>query len=102
MNVWGLKNVLDFVFLLILLTQVYQSLVYYFLGIFVLNAIIMYFTVRHNIGERVKFNAIEDTATMLTVDNMVAFDTAWKYFSKWKIWTKSIVKNDENMGGRFH
>ena len=102
MNVWGLKNVLDFVFLLILLTQVYQSLVYYFLGIFVLNAIIMYFTVRHNIRERVKFNAIEDTATMLTVDNMVAFDTV-KYFSNekyeqnrlskmMKIWVEGFIK----------
>lgn len=90
-NTWGLKNILDFVFLIFLLTRVYESLVYYFFGIFTLNAIIMYFTVRHNITEREKFNAIDDTTTMLTVDNMVAFDTV-KYFSNEKYEQQRLSK----------
>ena len=79
-NVWGLKTLLDFVFLTLILTQLYPSLVAYLAVIFILNAGIMYFTVRFNIYERNIFNSIEDKVTMLTVDNMVAFDTV-KYFS---------------------
>lgn len=79
-NVWGLKTILDFIFMIIILSQLYQSLILYFIIIFIFNAIVMYFTVRFNISERKKFNDIEDDVMMITVDNMVAFDTV-KYFS---------------------
>ncbi len=101
-NVWGLKTILDFVFLIIILSQLYQSLILYFVAIFVLNAFVMYFTVKFNISERKKFNSIEDDVMMLTVDNMVAFDTV-KYFSSekfeqhrlktlMKVWVEGFVK----------
>ena len=90
-NVWGLKTILDFVFLIIILSQLYQSLILYFIGIFLLNAFVMYFTVGFNISERKKFNEIDDEVMMITVDNMVAFDTV-KYFSHEKFEQNRLQK----------
>lgn len=80
LNVNLLTTLIDFVFLLVVFSQLYPKLLYFSIGIFALNAFIMYFTVRYNISEREKYKVAEDALTILTVDNMVAFDTV-KYFS---------------------
>lgn len=79
-NHYGLKSIFDFLFLLIIFSQIYPKLLYFSAAIFVLNAIIMYFTVGYNIRERKIFNKVDDELTIITVDNMVAFDTV-KYFA---------------------
>lgn len=79
-NYHGLKAILDFGFLLVIFSQIYPRLLYFSAFIFILNAIIMYFTVRYNISERKKFIDVDDELTVVTVDNVVAFDTI-KYFA---------------------
>lgn len=80
LNVNLLTTLIDFVFLLVVFSQLYPKLLYFSIALFALNAFIMYFTVRYNISEREKYKVAEDALTILTVDNMVAFDTV-KYFS---------------------
>jgi ATP-binding cassette subfamily B protein len=79
-NMTGTKTILDFIFLLIIFSQLYPKLLYFCFGIFVLNSFVMYLTIRFNIKERHIFNKSDDELTMITVDNMVAFDTI-KYFA---------------------
>jgi ATP-binding cassette subfamily B protein len=80
LNVWILKMVFDFVFLIIFSAFIYPKITVIVLVVVFLNIVAMLYTLRKNIRARNKFNDINDEVTAVTVDNMIAFDTV-KYFA---------------------
>lgn len=82
-NIWALRIILNFTFLVIIYSSIYPKLIFITLITFFVNLACMYFTVKLNISRRKIFNKTEDEVSALVVDNMIAFDTV-KYFAQEK------------------
>ncbi len=83
LNIFIPETIVSFIVMILTFATLYEKLLYITLGIFVINAIAAYFTLRLNIRKRRKLNKIDDKTTKVVVDNMIAYDTV-KYFTNEK------------------
>ncbi len=91
-NVRLLRIFIDFIFILIIMSQLQIGIALIILTVFLLNVLATKVLITRNIKSRIAFNEEEDSISGIIVDNLINYETV-KYFAKEKYEEERLRKN---------